>query len=180
MCESCTESHQHAVRECPSVQEVYKESGLDVLLPQGPFRSSLEWLECVSNLIDKGQFTFLMVLAWNTWNRRNRWVHSNQLIPARLVFDYAQIVLTGFQEASEIACERVVRASSKVWEKPATGQAHKGHTLLHFAKSCGFVRQSYYVRPVVLWHLNHSSWLFSGIRTLPAIAESSSDSDTLI
>ncbi|KAK8557836.1 hypothetical protein V6N12_010060 [Hibiscus sabdariffa] len=34
MCQQGIETYLHAVRECPSVQEVLKESGIDVLLPQ--------------------------------------------------------------------------------------------------------------------------------------------------
>ncbi|KAK8501219.1 hypothetical protein V6N12_000338 [Hibiscus sabdariffa] len=94
MCGCETESVLHAIRECPKVQEVFKVSGLDELLPQGPFAAGLEWLEECRELLDGNRFTFLIVLLWNVWNRRNRWVHSNQMIPAR----------------------------SKNWKKPGEGQ----------------------------------------------------------
>ncbi|KAK8672071.1 hypothetical protein V6N13_110446 [Hibiscus sabdariffa] len=101
MCGNCIESALHAVRECITVQEVLRESSLDKFLPQGPFRSCMEWLEVCSTVLDMEQFTFLLVLVWNVWNRRNRWTHSNQMIPARLVSEYAKIVMADFQSASE-------------------------------------------------------------------------------
>ncbi|KAK9036872.1 hypothetical protein V6N11_021796 [Hibiscus sabdariffa] len=61
----------------------------------------MEWLEVCSTVLDMEQFTFLLVLVWNVWNRRNRWTHSNQMIPARLVSEYAKIVMADFQSASE-------------------------------------------------------------------------------
>ncbi|KAL4323146.1 hypothetical protein GQ457_11G026950 [Hibiscus cannabinus] len=122
MCGTFVESPLHAVRECSKVQEVLHESGLDKLLPQGPFRSCKEWLEYSSTVLDKEQFTFLIVVAWNVWNRRNRWVHNNQLIPARLVSEYAQIVMADFQRADENIVERGGCAQTKRWVKPAPGQ----------------------------------------------------------
>ncbi|KAK8636743.1 hypothetical protein V6N13_124481 [Hibiscus sabdariffa] len=65
-------------------------SGLGASLPQGPYRSCQEWPEDTRTALDTNQFTFLIVLLWNAWNRRNRWVHEGQLIPSRLVVEYAQ------------------------------------------------------------------------------------------
>ncbi|KAL4297103.1 hypothetical protein GQ457_12G013590 [Hibiscus cannabinus] len=82
LCGTRVETVLHVVRECSTVQDVLRESGLEKLLPQGPFCSCLEWLESCSTVLNREQFTFLIVLSWNVWNRRNRWVHNNQLIPA--------------------------------------------------------------------------------------------------
>ncbi|KAL4347289.1 hypothetical protein GQ457_17G007720 [Hibiscus cannabinus] len=122
LCRTSVESPLHAVRECPTVQEVLHVSGLDQLLPHGPFRSCLEWLEYSSTLLDKEQFTFLIVIAWNVWNRRNRWVHNNQLIPVRLVSEYAQIIMADFQRADESLVERSSCTKTKRWVKPTQGQ----------------------------------------------------------
>ncbi|KAK8684052.1 hypothetical protein V6N13_040089 [Hibiscus sabdariffa] len=59
-----------------------------------------------------------MVLVWNIWNRRNRWVHNNQLIPARLVSEYAQVVMSDFQGANKYLVQRVPFGRSKQWRKP--------------------------------------------------------------
>ncbi|KAL4348523.1 hypothetical protein GQ457_17G007670 [Hibiscus cannabinus] len=93
MCGKDMETVLHALRECPSTQEVLQVSGLERLLPQGPFNTGLQWLEEATQVLDTQQFTFLMVLIWNIWNRRNRWVHQNQLIPPKLVADFAQMLI---------------------------------------------------------------------------------------
>ncbi|KAK8616750.1 hypothetical protein V6N13_116720 [Hibiscus sabdariffa] len=69
----------------------------------------------------KQQFSFLMVLLWNIWNRRNRWLHSNQLVPARLVSEYAQIVHGGFQQNNEDVVSQVACVGKKNWSKPEQG-----------------------------------------------------------
>ncbi|KAK8476832.1 hypothetical protein V6N11_024177 [Hibiscus sabdariffa] len=91
-------------------------------LPQGPFRNCMEWFEVVNPLLDPEQFIFLMVLLWNVWNRRNRWLHSNQLVPARLVSEYAQIVHGGFQQNNEDVVTQVACVREKNWSKPEQGQ----------------------------------------------------------
>ncbi|KAK9018633.1 hypothetical protein V6N11_001603 [Hibiscus sabdariffa] len=45
LCGSHIETILHAMRDCSSVQEVLITSGMDSLLPQGPFRDYFEWLE---------------------------------------------------------------------------------------------------------------------------------------
>ncbi|KAL4368823.1 hypothetical protein GQ457_05G010890 [Hibiscus cannabinus] len=122
MCDKETETMLHAMRECLQVQSVFHISGMDLLLPQGPFISCLEWLmECWS-LLERAQFTFLILLLWNIWNRRNRWVHNNQLIPTRLVSEYAQVVAVDAQGANEDIVHRVPCDRSKRWKKPEAGQ----------------------------------------------------------
>ncbi|KAL4324280.1 hypothetical protein GQ457_11G002870 [Hibiscus cannabinus] len=125
MCKLCgthVETVLHAFRECSKVKEVLLKSGLECRLPQGPYRNCLEWLEAANDVLNLDQFTFLMVLLWNAWNRRNRWVHDNQLIPARLVSEYAQIVKGDFHKVCERAGEPVQCDRSKKWMKPGPGQ----------------------------------------------------------
>ncbi|KAL4297182.1 hypothetical protein GQ457_12G013370 [Hibiscus cannabinus] len=96
LCQLCgkdIETVLHALRECPSTQEVLQVSGLERLLPQGPFSTGLQWLEEATQVLDTQQFTFMLVLLWNIWNKRNRWVHQNQLIPPKLVADFAQMLI---------------------------------------------------------------------------------------
>ncbi|KAK8972830.1 hypothetical protein V6N11_057340 [Hibiscus sabdariffa] len=128
---------------------------MESLLPQSPFRDCLDWLEEARSLLDLDQFSFLMVLLWNIWNRRNRWVHTNQLIPARLVSEYAQVVKGDFQHTNENVVDRVSCERSKKWRKPEPGQtkdpdcsvaatflietraalsAHAGFTLQHVSR----------------------------------------------
>ncbi|KAK8634884.1 hypothetical protein V6N13_022764 [Hibiscus sabdariffa] len=90
-------------------------------LPQGPFRNCMEWFDSVFPLFDPEEFSFLMVLLWNIWNRRNRWLHSNQLVPARLVSEYAQIVHGGFQQSNEDVVSQVACVRMKNWSKPEQG-----------------------------------------------------------
>ncbi|KAK8579114.1 hypothetical protein V6N12_069446 [Hibiscus sabdariffa] len=77
LCDKTIEMTLHATRECPKVHKLFQISGMDVFLPSDPFNSGLQWLEESRNVVDKKQFTFLIVLIWNGWNRRNKWVHEN-------------------------------------------------------------------------------------------------------
>ncbi|KAK8508582.1 hypothetical protein V6N11_049316 [Hibiscus sabdariffa] len=86
---------------------------MDSLLPQGPFTTCLQCLNDYMSVLQRDHFTFLIVLLWNIWNRRNRWVHSNQLTPMRLVSEYAQMVMADFQEANEDIIQRVPRERSQ-------------------------------------------------------------------
>ncbi|KAK8680931.1 hypothetical protein V6N13_109868 [Hibiscus sabdariffa] len=122
LCGNYVETVLHAVRECTSVQEILSESGMVNLLPQGPFRDCMERLDASQTLLASEQFSFLIVLLWNIWNRRNRWIHTNQLIPARLVSEYAQLVHGDFQKSNENVVNRVTCARGKKWMKPEQGQ----------------------------------------------------------
>ncbi|KAK8488160.1 hypothetical protein V6N11_073207 [Hibiscus sabdariffa] len=106
------------MRECSKVQEVLITSGMDSLMPQGPFRDYFEWLEASHSVMSSEQFAFLIVLLWNIWNRRNRWIHSGQLIPARLVAEYAQLVHGDYQQVAENIVDSIPCAREKKWMKP--------------------------------------------------------------
>ncbi|KAK8478144.1 hypothetical protein V6N11_063381 [Hibiscus sabdariffa] len=111
----------HATRECSKVQEVLIISGMDSILPQGPFRDCFEWLEESHSVLSSEQFAFLIVLLWNIWNRRNRWIHSGQLIPARLVAEYAQLVHGDYEQVAENLGDSIPCAHEKKWRKPEPG-----------------------------------------------------------
>ncbi|KAK8555354.1 hypothetical protein V6N12_009502 [Hibiscus sabdariffa] len=51
--------------------------------------------------LDAKQFQFLIILLWNVWNRRNRWVHQNQLLPTKMVAEYAQLLAGEYQAAND-------------------------------------------------------------------------------
>ncbi|KAK8616940.1 hypothetical protein V6N13_116910 [Hibiscus sabdariffa] len=89
------------VRECPKTQEVLALSGLDSKLPQGPFLTGKQWLEAAMTTLDSKQFQFLIILLWNVWNRRNRWVHQNQLLPTKMVAEYVQLLAGEYQAAND-------------------------------------------------------------------------------
>ncbi|KAK9031993.1 hypothetical protein V6N11_056278 [Hibiscus sabdariffa] len=118
LCETETENVLHAVRECPATQEVISFSGLGHMLPWGPYMSCKNWLEDVLQVLDCNQFRFLLVILWNIWNRRNRWVHENQLIPAKMVSDYAQLIAAESQEAWESPYPLQQTRAAVRWEKP--------------------------------------------------------------
>ncbi|KAK8683243.1 hypothetical protein V6N13_039308 [Hibiscus sabdariffa] len=60
--------------------------------------------------------------AKGLYTTRNRWLHNNQLIPARLVSEYAQIVKGDYHRAWERSEEPVQCARDKKWSKPSQGQ----------------------------------------------------------
>ncbi|KAK8557901.1 hypothetical protein V6N12_010124 [Hibiscus sabdariffa] len=109
------------MRECSKVQEVLIISGMDNIKPQGPFRDCFEWLEASQSVMSSEQFAFLIVLLWNIWNRRNRWIHSGQLIPARLVAEYAQLVHGDYEQVAENIGDSIPCACKKKWMKPGLG-----------------------------------------------------------
>ncbi|KAK9009202.1 hypothetical protein V6N11_035747 [Hibiscus sabdariffa] len=123
MCEQETETVLHVVRECTRTQEIFALCGLDSKLPQGPFNSRFQWLEEVVQMLDGNQFQFLISLIWNIWNKRNRWIHQNQLLLAKLVVDYAQLLVGEIQGLETTAPQP---ASSNVatprWTKPEAGK----------------------------------------------------------
>ncbi|KAK8660424.1 hypothetical protein V6N13_051350 [Hibiscus sabdariffa] len=88
---------------------------------KGPYMSCKSWLEDVQQVLDYSQFPFLWVIRWNVWNRRNRWVHQNQLIPTKLVSDYAQLIAAESQEAWESPCPLQQPRAAVRWEKPELG-----------------------------------------------------------
>ncbi|KAK8999967.1 hypothetical protein V6N11_082105 [Hibiscus sabdariffa] len=103
LCEKEAETILHAVRECPATQEILEISELRGRLPHGPFHTGKDWLEEVQRVLDDRQFQFFLVLIWNVWNRRNRWVHQDQLIPAKLLVEYAQMVAMDTLVVQDIA-----------------------------------------------------------------------------
>ncbi|KAL4352140.1 hypothetical protein GQ457_06G002640 [Hibiscus cannabinus] len=106
LCEKDTETVLHAIRECPATQEVLTICGFDSKLPRGPYRNCKSWLEDVLQ---------------NVWNRRNRWVHQNQLIPAKLVSDYAQLIATDSQGVWEPVSLMPQPRAVERWKKPEAG-----------------------------------------------------------
>ncbi|KAK9032000.1 hypothetical protein V6N11_056285 [Hibiscus sabdariffa] len=123
LCEQDIETVLHAVRECPKTQEAFVMSDMDSKLPQGPFNSGFQWLEEVVQMLDANQFQFLIILIWNVWNRRNRWIHQNQLIPTKLVVDYAQLLMGEMQGVEIIAPQtREAPMTTPRWTKPAAGR----------------------------------------------------------
>ncbi|KAK8516803.1 hypothetical protein V6N11_007564 [Hibiscus sabdariffa] len=123
MCEQETETVLHAVRECTRTQEIFALCGLDSKLPQGPFNYGFQWLEEVVQMLDGNQFQFLITLIWNIWNRRNRWIHQNQLLPAKLVVDYAQLLVGEIQGLETTAPQPVSsNVATPQWTKPEQGR----------------------------------------------------------
>ncbi|KAL4296847.1 hypothetical protein GQ457_12G013350 [Hibiscus cannabinus] len=112
---------QEALPVGKKLQEVLTCSGLDNLLPQGPYPSCKSWLEDVMQVMNPSQFRCLLVLLWNVWNRRNKWVHQNQLIPARLVSDYAQMIAAESQEDENTLSQPLQNQRAERWKKPAVG-----------------------------------------------------------
>ncbi|KAK8572928.1 hypothetical protein V6N12_028968 [Hibiscus sabdariffa] len=94
---------------------------MDSIMPQGPFRDCFEWLEASHSVLSSEQFAFLIVLLWNIWNHRNRWIHSGQLIPARLVAEYAQLVHGDYEQVAENLGDSIPCAQEKKWRKPEPG-----------------------------------------------------------
>ncbi|KAL4295344.1 hypothetical protein GQ457_12G013630 [Hibiscus cannabinus] len=88
---------------------------------QGPYPSCKSWLEDVMQVMNPSQFRCLLVLLWNIWNRRNKWVHQNQLIPARLVSDYAQMIAAESQEDENTLSQPLQNQRAERWKKPAVG-----------------------------------------------------------
>ncbi|KAL4296489.1 hypothetical protein GQ457_12G013640 [Hibiscus cannabinus] len=121
LCEKDTETVLHAIRECPATQEVLTICGFHSKLPRGPYRNCKNWLEDALQVLDTCQFQFLLVLMWNVWNRRNRWVHQNQLIPAKLVSDYAQLIATDSQGVWEPVPLMPQTRPMERWKKPEAG-----------------------------------------------------------
>ncbi|KAL4303284.1 hypothetical protein GQ457_10G009540 [Hibiscus cannabinus] len=121
LCEKDLETTLHAVSECPATQEVFALCGMDYKLPQGPFVTSKSWIDAVVQVLDESQLRLLLVLIWNIWNRRNMWVHQTQLIPAKLVADYAQMVATEIQDATEAPLNPVPGIVESRWKKPTPG-----------------------------------------------------------
>ncbi|KAK8977419.1 hypothetical protein V6N11_049548 [Hibiscus sabdariffa] len=72
--------------------------------------------------LDSKQFQFLIILLWNVWNRRNRWVHQNQLLPTKMVAEYAQLLAGEYQAANDqrSQVEQVTSATQR-WSKPEEG-----------------------------------------------------------
>ncbi|KAL4369328.1 hypothetical protein GQ457_05G021480 [Hibiscus cannabinus] len=122
MCERECESTLHALRECTTTHEVFACCGLDKNLPQGPFESGEQWLEEVIRIIDPEQFPLFLILIWNIWNRRNRWVHQNQLIPAKMVADYAQLLAGEVQKPADASTLVTTRSGRARWQKPDQGK----------------------------------------------------------
>ncbi|KAL4368004.1 hypothetical protein GQ457_05G011570 [Hibiscus cannabinus] len=118
-----TETVLHAVRECTRTQEIFALCGLDSKLPQGPFNSGFQWLEEVGQMLDGNQLQFLITLIWNIWNRRNRLIHQNQLLPAKLVVDYAQLLVGEIQGLDTTAPQPVSpNVVTPRWTKPEAGK----------------------------------------------------------
>ncbi|KAL4348558.1 hypothetical protein GQ457_17G007640 [Hibiscus cannabinus] len=118
ICQGNLETGLHAFRECPSLKEAFDLTDLSAKLPVGEFQSCKDWIEAVVESLEKDQFTLFMVLLWNLWNRRNKWIHEAQLLPQRLIVDYAQLLVTDFLNAKEENLSQRPAHGTKRWTKP--------------------------------------------------------------
>ncbi|KAL4273791.1 hypothetical protein GQ457_13G014330 [Hibiscus cannabinus] len=118
MCQGPVETGLHAFRECPSIKEAFDLSNLSICLPAGEFTDCKAWLESVQLNMNQEQFTFFMTLLWNLWNRRNKWIHDGQLIPQRIVVDYAQLLSADLLNAQETSRASNPSASQERWARP--------------------------------------------------------------
>ncbi|KAL4271357.1 hypothetical protein GQ457_13G012300 [Hibiscus cannabinus] len=118
MCQGLVETGLHAFRECPSIKEAFDLSNLSICLPAGEFTDCKTWLESVQLNMNQKQFTFFMTLLWNLWNRRNKWIHEGQLIPQRIVVDYAQLLSVDLLNSQETSRASNSNASQERWARP--------------------------------------------------------------
>ncbi|KAL4354051.1 hypothetical protein GQ457_06G017780 [Hibiscus cannabinus] len=112
------ETGLHAFRDYPSIKEAFDLCNLSRLLPDGIFSNCKEWLESVARGMDSKQFPLFIALLWNLWNRRNKWIHDAQLIPHRMVVDYAQLLSTDFLNAQEAGSSSNGSTTQENWSKP--------------------------------------------------------------
>ncbi|KAK8618005.1 hypothetical protein V6N13_080904 [Hibiscus sabdariffa] len=62
-------------------------------------------------------------LLGTTQFRRNRWIHQNQLLPAKLVVDYAQLLVGEIQGLETTAPQPVSsNVATPQWTKPEQGR----------------------------------------------------------
>ncbi|KAK8590465.1 hypothetical protein V6N13_057358 [Hibiscus sabdariffa] len=104
-----------------AVSPIWKVLSKANVLPKGPFSTCLQWLEEASQVLDAHQLTFLLVLIWNVWNRRNRWVHQNQLIPPKLVADFAQMLIGDKLDSQNSMPPQNADRAALQWMKPELG-----------------------------------------------------------
>ncbi|KAK9029365.1 hypothetical protein V6N11_026483 [Hibiscus sabdariffa] len=67
--------------------DVINVVGFDNCLPIGLFSNCHDWLLQVMEVLNREQLNVFVTLLWSIWNRRNRWVHDSQVVPARIVVE---------------------------------------------------------------------------------------------
>ncbi|KAL4309772.1 hypothetical protein GQ457_01G019980 [Hibiscus cannabinus] len=78
------------------IREALDLSGLVDMVPLDVEEGCREWLKTSVERMGKDQFTFLVVLIWNLWNRVNHLVHKGILLPIRVVVDYTELLSSDF------------------------------------------------------------------------------------
>ncbi|XP_039042254.1 probable strigolactone esterase DAD2 [Hibiscus syriacus] len=73
-----------------------------VIVQQG--NSCKEWLEWVASRLDLDGLSRLIVLLWNVWNRRNKWVHDEEIQEDRDVMTITLGLCAKFSGANQADC----------------------------------------------------------------------------
>ncbi|KAE8693219.1 hypothetical protein F3Y22_tig00110814pilonHSYRG00030 [Hibiscus syriacus] len=67
-----------------------RETSLDAL------KDCCMWMENAALILQPDKFVQFLLLIWNMWNRRNKWIHEGVLQSARGVIDFAWLYGTDF------------------------------------------------------------------------------------
>ncbi|GMJ10818.1 hypothetical protein like AT4G29090 [Hibiscus trionum] len=99
-CPTIIETAVHALRDCPGATEVLHLAGFPRTIYGSTESSIALWLERGASLLSRTEFSLLLTIIWNTWNRRNDWVHSQRLQPPWLTLMNSYELLQDYVSAT--------------------------------------------------------------------------------
>lgn len=84
-CNMVKEMLVHALRDCVKVREVLLLGKIDGRLLMVEWSKDINWLESVMMLVDRRAFECLIMLLWNIWNSRSKFLFRSLSEASRLV-----------------------------------------------------------------------------------------------
>ncbi|XP_039014012.1 uncharacterized protein LOC120143860 [Hibiscus syriacus] len=105
MCNASLESALHAIKNCPKLKPIFSLSGLPQVIVDWEGISCLDWLKSTLPKLNREGFDLFLMLLWNVWNRRNKWINNTELQPDINVILKAWNLLSEFKQVSNLfAC----------------------------------------------------------------------------
>ncbi|KAK8557781.1 hypothetical protein V6N12_010005 [Hibiscus sabdariffa] len=80
-CQTSIETPLQAFRDCDDAREALLLADVIPSLANSSVSDPLPWLEEAASQLSQPALGCFVTLLWNLWNRRNRWIHDQQLQP---------------------------------------------------------------------------------------------------
>ncbi|KAG8374859.1 hypothetical protein BUALT_Bualt10G0039400 [Buddleja alternifolia] len=116
------ENTKHAMLTCPFARQVWALSHLPWHVISSGLGSSEAWVRTIHSKFDRDQYALFLVICWNIWSSRNKFLWENQVLNAADVVISANSFLLDFHKPtpSRLVLLRGCNSATQ-WCKPPPG-----------------------------------------------------------